>query len=142
MLLGRHCLKASKKNVFVVPSGLLSGQFFITQGFEKNLLLIKKQDFEPLVNEFGHLTITDPLVRLLSRLVLGNAIEITINNTSKLHIPDYLADFAQLDEMAILVGQGKYLELWSPVFWHEQEKSLLDAVENSSRFHSYNINFA
>ncbi|MFO7583598.1 MAG: hypothetical protein R6W69_02630 [Anaerolineales bacterium] len=142
MLLGRHYLKASKKNVFIVPRRLLSGQFFLTQGFEKNLLLIKKQDFEPLVNDFGHLTITDPLVRLLSRLMLGNAAEINIDDTSRLYIPDYLADFAQLGEGAILVGQGKYLELWSPVFWQEQEKSLLDAAENSSRFHLYNINFA
>jgi MraZ protein len=142
MLLGRHCLKASKKNVFIVPRGLLSGQYFLTQGFEKNLLLINKQDFEPLISEFGRLTITDPLVRLLSRLMLGNAIETNIDSTSKLYIPDYLADFAQLGEKAILVGQGKYLEIWSPDSWHEQEQSLLDAAENSGRFHSYNINFA
>jgi MraZ protein len=142
MLLGRHYLKSSKKNVFIVPRGLLSGQFFLTQGFEKNLLLIRKKDFEPLVNDFGHLAITDPLVRLLSRLMLGNAAEIKIDTTSRLCIPNYLADFAQLDERAVLVGQGKYLEIWSPIFWQEQEKNLLDAAENSSRFHLYNINFA
>lgn len=142
MLVGRYFLKAHKKNVFTTPEGLLSGQFFLTQGFEKNLLLVNKQDFELLVGDFGNLSITDPLARLLSRLMLGRAVQVYIDNTLQLHIPDYLAELAQLTEKAILVGQGRYFELWSPAFWQEQESRLMDTASNSDRFHLYNINFA
>jgi MraZ protein len=142
MLVGRYFLKAHKKNVFTTPEGLLSGQFFLTQGFEKNLLLVNKQDFELLVGDFGNLSITDPLARLLSRLMLGRAVQVYIDNTLQLHIPDYLAELAQLTEKAILIGQGRYFELWSPAFWQEQESRLMDTASNSDRFHLYNINFA
>ena len=142
MLVGRYFLKAHKKNVFTTPEGLLSGQFFLTQGFEQNLLLVSKRDFELLVSDFGNLSITDPLVRLLSRLMLGRAVQIYIDNTFQLHVPDYLAELAQLTEKAILIGQGRYFELWSPVFWQEQESRLMDTASNSDRFHLYNINFA
>jgi MraZ protein len=142
MLVGRYFLKAHKKNVFTTPEGLLSGQFFLTQGFEQNLLLVNKQDFELLVGDFGNLSITDPLARLLSRLMLGRAVQVYIDNTLQLHIPDYLAELAQLTEKAILIGQGRYFELWSPVFWQEQESRLMDTASNSDRFHLYDINFA
>ncbi|PKN93982.1 MAG: hypothetical protein CVU44_06150 [Chloroflexi bacterium HGW-Chloroflexi-6] len=142
MLIGRYFLKAQKTNVLFAPEGLISGQFFLTQGFEQNLLLISGQGFELLVNEFGNLSITDPLARLLSRLMLGNAVQISVDSDSLICIPDHLAEFAQIKEQAVLVGQGKYFELWSPVFWQEQENRLMDAALNSNRFNLYNISFA
>lgn len=142
MLIGHYLLKAHKPNMFLAPEGLVSGQFFLTQGFEQNLLLVYKQDFELLVNGFGNLSITDPLARLLSRLMLGNAVEIAIGSDRQMCIPDYLAGFAQLTDQAILVGQGKYFEIWSPGSWREQEDRLMDVSQNANQFNLFNISFA
>lgn len=142
MLIGRYLLKANKPNIFLAPDNLVSGQFFLTQGFEQNLLLVHHQDFEQLVSGFGNLSITDPLARLLSRLMLGNAVQIAIGNDRQICIPDYLAGFAQLTEQAILVGQGRYFEIWSPGSWKEQENRLMDASQNADQFNLFNISFA
>lgn len=142
MLIGRYLLKAHKANVFLAPDDLNSGQYFLTQGFEKNLLLINQKDFEQLVDGFGGLSITDPLARLLSRLMLGNAVQLAIGSDRQIYIPDYLAGFAQITEQAVLVGQGKYFEMWSPGSWQEQENRLMDVSQNSNQFNLFNISFA
>lgn len=142
MLIGRYTLNAYEKNIFTAPGGLVSGQYFLTQGFEQNLLLISQEDFEVLARHFRQLSITDPLARLLSRLMLSNAVLLQVVSKKHFHIPDSLAEFAQIADQAILIGQGQYFEIWSPKLWQEQETRLRDTSSNASRFHLFQIGFA
>ena len=142
MFIGRHTLTAHPNNKLAAPRGLLSGNYYLTQGFEKNLLLIKKVDFEVLGNHVRQLSITDPLARLLSRLMLGNAVPLQITGGRYIQIPPNLACFAEIEDQAVLVGQGQYFEIWSPKLWQEQEARLLDTSSNASRFHLFEIGFA
>jgi MraZ protein len=142
MLIGRYTLHARTGNMFTAPGGLVAGQFYLTQGFEQNLLLVGQDDFETLVGHFRQLSITDPLARLLSRLMLSNAVLLQIEKDRRIHIPASLAEFAQITDQAVLVGQGRYFEVWSPKLWQEQETRLRDTSSNASQFHLYQIGFA
>jgi MraZ protein len=77
---------------------------------------------------------TDPIARLLLRLIFGTANELTANTSGYLTIPPSLKDFAGLQEDALLIGQGDYFEIWSPELWDTQETQIRDAETNSTRF--------
>ena len=51
-----------------------------------------------------------------------------------IRIPEELKEYAGLDGEILLVGQGNYMEIWSPQLWNEQEAQLKDASANASRF--------
>lgn len=140
MLIGRHTISSRTSDLLRIPEELrksLSGRFFITQGFEQNLILFSGEIFEKVSNKFLQMSLTDPLARLLSRMILSNAAELEIGENGELHIPEYLRTASKIQDTVILVGQGVYCEIWSQEQWKIQELNLQDAEANSGRFNDY-----
>jgi MraZ protein len=80
------------------------------------------------------LNMTDPLSRLLSRMILGSARQVAADAEGRLALPAELADFAGLSGAVVMIGQGDYLEIWSPEAWEAQETQLKDIEANAARF--------
>ena len=137
MFLGKHSSKLDKYNRLSTPSQFreeLSNRSYITQGFDRNLLVLTRDAFQEIYRRVVSLNIADPLARILLRLILGTAHEVHMDKNGHLPIPDELKEFANLHEDVLLVGQGDYFEIWSADLWNNQETQLKDADTNSSRF--------
>ena len=137
MFLGQHNFSLEESNRLTVPPVFreeLGRGAFITQGFDRNLWVLSADEFQAVYARFAALNIADPLARLLLRMVLGNAVELVIDELGRMVIPQELRDFAGLGKEAVLVGQGKYFEIWAPASWQKQELALQDAEANADRF--------
>ena len=137
MFLGKHSSKLDKYNRLSTPSRFreeLSSSIYITQGFDRNLLVLTRAAFQEIYRRVVSLNIADPLARVLLRLILGTAHEVRMDKSGYLTIPDELKEFANLRGNILLVGQGDYFEIWSTELWGHQEAQLKDADTNSSRF--------
>jgi MraZ protein len=118
---------------------LLAGQVVVTQGFDRNILVLSVEAFQDLTRLVMSLNIADPLARGLMRMLLGNASYSKIDQAGTISLQGSLKDFAGLQTDVVLVGQGKYFEVWSQALWHQQELFLQDAEANSQRFTSMNL---
>ncbi len=137
MFLGQHQQPFDSNARLAVPAQFrdqLARGAYITQGFDRNLLVLTADSFQALVERFTAMNIADPLARLLLRMILGTASELEIDETGHFLVPQKLRDFAGLENEAILIGQGKYIEVWSPALWQKQEIRLQDAEANADRF--------
>jgi MraZ protein len=137
LFLGKHSSKLDKYNRLSTPSQFreeLSNRSYITQGFDRNLLVLTRDAFQEIYRRVVSLNIADPLARVLLRLILGTAHEVHLDKNGHLLIPDELREFANLHEDVLVVGQGDYFEIWSADLWNNQETQLKDADTNSSRF--------
>jgi MraZ protein len=137
MYLGQHHIFVDSNRKLVVPEPireLFKGGAYITRGFENDLLVMNDKVFQEIYKRVVSLNITDPLARLLLRLILGNASRLDISDSSHVLIPENLWLFAGLEKEIILVGQGDYIELWSPEHWEKQSTILLDTEANAERF--------
>jgi MraZ protein len=142
MFFGKYNLQISETNHLLLPPGFreeMNTSAYITQGFDRNLLLLSHQAFTAFYSHLKETSISDPLARLMSRLFLGGAVEIVVDRSGKVELPAYLCEYAGLSREIILVGQGDYLELWSPALWQEQLNALNDYGENSHRFERFHI---
>lgn len=142
MLFGRYNLLIDKDDCFQIPAnfqGYFQSRGIVTQGFEKNLILHTDESFDIIVRRIKTLNITNPLARLLMRMVLGTASEVGIDENGRFSIPESLQRFAGLEKEMILVGQGDFWELWSPDNWQDQEKRIQDASLNREQFAVLNI---
>ena len=120
-----------------VPSAFrdqLAQGAYITQGFDRNLVILSADAFQEIYRRIKSLNLADPLARLLVRMILGTAHDLRIDGNGRILIPDELREFAALAEKALLIGQGDYLEIWSPELWTAQEAQLKDAEANAARF--------
>jgi MraZ protein len=137
MYLGQHRIPFRSDLRLTIPEpyrDLFAEGAFITRGFEENLLLLSNVGFQELYRRAAGLNIADPHVRLLLRLIIANASEIEISTSGDVLIPEDLKSFTGPEQDLILVGQGEYLELWTPEDWEKQTTSLLDTAANANRF--------
>jgi MraZ protein len=137
MYLGKFPAQITSEHRMDLPPAfqdLLPAGAFITQGFERTLMLLQADTFLTVVKHAQEFTITDPLVRLMFRLIMANAHQVEADRSGSIEIPPSLADFAGINGEVVVVGQGDYVEIWSPEAWLEQEAMLRDSRTNSSRF--------
>lgn len=137
MLIGQYpCpLSADLRLRFPVDlAELTADDVYITQGFDRNLLVLTTHAFDVICQHIASLNIADPTARLLFRMVFGSASLLEVNPAGQFIIPKRLAEFANLKNNVIVLGQGNFCEIWSEEHWLEQEVQLLDANENTNRF--------
>jgi MraZ protein len=144
MFFGQSVLSLDDERKLLLPPAFreLFGQvIYVTCGFEQNLLLMTEQTFRERSRQLGSLNMADPTVRLLQRLLLANAQRIQVEEDGQAVLPAVLLDFAGARKEIILVGQGEYIEAWSPAGWEKESALLRDAEANSSRFAQLNLSF-
>ena len=137
MFLGRYHHNLDEKGRLTIPAKFrdaLAEGAFLTQGFDRNLRLLTEADFEAMAAQINHLSMTDPAIRQLRRLIFATASEVQLDRVGRTLVPQFLREFAGLDNEAIIVGVGEAIEIWSPEVWAEQENLLLDAQANAQKF--------
>ena len=143
MFLGRFAHTFDEKGRIAIPTRfreLLEDGAYLTQGFDKNLIMWRAQDFEQISLQVNSLSFTDPNTRLLKRLIFANAIRVEIDKVGRMLIPQFLREIANLESNnAVFVGAGNNFEIWSPEEWEKQNNQLQDTEMNAQRFASLNL---
>ena len=137
MFLGQYRHTLDEKGRLTIPAKFrdaLSEGAYLTQGFDRNLRLLTQADFEAMAERLNHLSMTDPAIRQLRRLIFSNASEVSLDRLGRTLVPQFLREFAGLESEAVIVGVGEAIEIWSPEAWAEQERQLQDAEANAQRF--------
>lgn len=142
MFLGKHVCKLESNNKLKLPKGFIknrSREFYLIQGFEKNLLCLEKNAFSEVFQKVASLNITDPLARLLLRLIMGSAHNVQMEKDGYFQMPESLFKLIGNGPEVCIVGQGDFFEIWSVESWKKQESLIMDVESNSSRFANLEI---
>ena len=145
MFLGQYRLSMGDDRSLLLPGafqGLLAQGAYITRGFEQNLLLMSEKEFQAATQKVTSLNLADPSVRLLNRLLLAHAIPLDIDGNGRFLVPAELVEFTGAQKDLILIGQGDYIEVWSPAEWKKQTELLADVEANPARFASLDLTLA
>ena len=142
MFLGQYRHSLDNKGRLTVPARyreLLEEGAYITQGFDRNLMIWKSSAFESISQRVGQMSITDPASRLLRRLIFSSGERVEVDRAGRILIPQFLRQAAYLDGEAVVVGVGDYFEVWSPSLWDEQAAQLQDTEANAQRFIAFDL---
>jgi len=142
MFLGRYQHSIDDKGRLMVPARfreLLDGGAYLTQGFEKCLMVMTEAHFKQVYDLITSMRLTDPTARLLRRLIFSNAYQVEVDKVGRILVPGNLRQFAGLEVDAVVAGQGEYFEVWTPAEWDKQAALLNDAEANNHRFAALNI---
>jgi MraZ protein len=144
MFMGEVQHSLDSKGRLTIPAryrDLLEGGAYITQGFDRNLMVWPMAAFEHISQSLGTKTITDPDTRLLQRLIFSRGERLEVDGAGRILIPLFLRQFAMLDSEVVIVGVGNYFEIWSPDLWRPQLTQIQDADANAVRFKAFDISF-
>ena len=142
MFLGTFQHNLDDKGRLMIPARFreqLDGGAYITQGFDRCLMVMTGEYFRQVYADVNSTSLTDPNARLLRRMILANAFQVDIDKVGRVLVPQTLREFAALDGEAIVAGQGEYFEVWTPAAWGEQVKQMQDTETNNQRFAALNL---
>lgn len=137
MFLGRYEHTIDEKGRLIIPvryRDLLENGAYLTQGFDRNLMVLDAPSFEKIYEHVNQMSMTDPVVRQLRRFIFSSAERVDIDRAGRMLLPQFLREVAMLESTAIIVGVGDYFEIWSPQHWTQQNDILQDADANMQRF--------
>lgn len=137
MFLGQYAHNIDPKGRLIIPARyreLLEAGAYITQGFDRNLMVLTAVSFEKIYQRVNQFSLTDPAARQLKRLIFATADRVEADKAGRIRLPQFLMETAGLDGEAVVVGVGDYFEIWSPAAWQAQTTLLNDAEGNAQRF--------
>ena len=137
MFLGQFQHNLDEKGRLMIPARyreLLAAGAFITQGFDKCLMVMTDVYFGQVYDRINSMNLADPTARLLRRLILSNAYPVEVDKVGRILLPGNLRQVIALNGEAIVAGQGDYFEVWNPAEWNQQMDQLLDIETNNQRF--------
>ena len=137
MFLGQFQHNLDDKGRLMIPSRfreLLAAGAFITQGFDRCLMVMTDNYFRQVYDRISAMNLADPNTRLLRRFILSNAYPVEIDKVGRILVPQNLRQGIMLEGEAIVAGQGEYFEVWTPAEWNAQMAQLQDIETNNQRF--------
>ncbi|HJR82030.1 MAG TPA: division/cell wall cluster transcriptional repressor MraZ [Anaerolineales bacterium] len=137
MFLGQFQHTLDEKGRLMIPARfreLLAPGAFITQGFDRCLMVMTENHFKQVYERINAMNLTDPTARLLRRLILSSAYPVEIDKVGRILVPQNLRQAITLEGEAIVAGQGEYFEVWTPDAWNDQMAQLQDLETNNQRF--------
>jgi transcriptional regulator MraZ len=137
MFLGQFQHNLDDKGRLMIPARfreLLAAGAFITQGFDRCLMVMTDMYFRQVYDRISAMNLADPNTRLLRRFILSNAYPVEIDKVGRILVPQNLRQGIMLESEAIVAGQGEYFEVWTPADWNAQMAQLQDIETNNQRF--------
>lgn len=142
MFLGQYQHSLDDKGRLTIPAAFrdaLGYGAFVSQGFDRNLMVMTAAYFQQVYERINAMSITDPAARLLRRLILSSAYQVEVDKAGRILLPQNLRQFLALNGEAMVVGQGEYFEIWTPTEWSSQMQTLQDAEANTQRFSTLDL---
>ena len=89
----------------------------MTTGRDKQILVFSREEFDKFATKLDELPILGVDVDSLRRFVFGNAAEAVPDKQGRVIVSDVLLAHAGIEREAVLVGVGKFIEMWNPEEW-------------------------
>ena len=74
---------------------------------------------------------TNKLHRQMQHLYIGYATDTEIDNNGRIHLPPMLREYAFMDRKAVMLGQGRRLEIWSEDVWREKSSNWPELIADA-----------
>ena len=122
MLSGEYRHNLDAKGRIIMPTKLreeLGDTFYVMHGFEGCLAVRSVEEFENLSNSVGALPGVSRDVRRIQRVMNSSACPCEADKQGRFVIPPQLRAFAKLEKEIVIVGVGKYAEIWDKDRWED-----------------------
>ena len=127
MLIGEHRHTLDTKKRLSLPSKFrkeLGKTVVITRGLDTSLFVYSLKEWKKFSEEIGSLSMGQSDTRAFSRFMLGGAVETDIDSAGRILIPDFLKNFAGLEQKVVVLGLSHRVELWDEEKWNQYQSEL------------------
>jgi MraZ protein len=123
---GRMAMPARYRDRLLEVCG---GRLVVTVDQDHCLLVYPLPEWEVIEEKLVNLPSLNKQSRLLQRLLIGHATDLEMDAQGRILLPAMLREYAGLTKKAVLIGQGKKLEIWDEETWGQSQEEWVAAVQ-------------
>ena len=105
------------------------GRLVVTVDQDHCLLVYPLPEWEIIEEKLINLPSLNKQSRLLQRLLIGYATDLEMDAQGRILLPTMLREYAGLKKKAVIIGQGKKLEIWDEDSWIASQEEWVAAVQ-------------
>jgi MraZ protein len=127
MIIGQYEHKIDDKKRLSVPTKwkkIFGKSLVVTRGLDTCLFLYTKKEWEKIAEKLANSSLGSKDARDLNRFFLSGAVEIELDSAGRILVPDYLKDFAKLEEKIIFAGLYSRAEIWNLKEWEKKQNEV------------------
>ncbi len=134
MFLGQYTYSLDDKSRITIPARFreeLSTGAVVTRGLDRCLTVYPMTVWAEIAEKVNALPITSPQGRALRRLFFADAVDVMPDRQGRILLPERLREYAGIDLAGdvVVVGLDRFLELWGPQRWEEENARQLEIVD-------------
>jgi MraZ protein len=121
MFIGQYLHTLDEKNRMSLPAkfrGELGKKVILTHGLDKSIFMFTVKEWEKFSSQLSAQTLRADN-RGFNRFIFGGAVEVDIDGSGRILIPDFLKDRAGLKKNVAVIGVQNRVELWNEKIWNE-----------------------
>jgi MraZ protein len=122
MFIGEFHHTLDEKGRLAVPikfrNDLVQGAV-VTRGLDRSLFVYPKAAWEKLAAKLAALPLGQADTRAFARLMLAGAMDVEVDKSGRITIPEYLRQYADLKKDVVVTGLYDRLEVWGEQAWRE-----------------------
>jgi MraZ protein len=132
MLIGQYEHTIDAKKRLALPAkfrGELGDKVIITRGNDGCLAVYTEAEWKTVSDKIAALTVSQSEARAFSRMILGGAMEVSLDKLGRILVPDNLKDFAGLKKNVVICGLSSRLEIWDSEKWEKYKQEAEKGVD-------------
>ena len=115
---GRVSIPARFKLEFI--DGIVLGR-----AYDNCVVVYTPEEWERAATDISQQPATSASARKLARLTFSGAFTGTLDRNGRVVVPVQLREYAGLGEDVVIVGTGRFIEIWSAAAWAEERRVLV-----------------
>lgn len=127
MLIGEYRHTVDDKKRVSLPSKFrkeIEDTVVLTRGLDNCIFVYPKSQWEEISQKLANLSIGQSDSRGFNRFMLAGAVEAQIDSSGRILIPDFLKEFANIDDSVVLAGVHNRIEIWNETRWDEYKERI------------------
>ncbi|MEK7551562.1 MAG: division/cell wall cluster transcriptional repressor MraZ [Patescibacteria group bacterium] len=136
MLIGQYDGKIDQKGRSAFPKRfrqILGDKLIVTLGYENSLIVVSEENWKALLEGTQGRPFIQSETRETQRFLLGNASNVELDTKGRFILPDYLRDYAKIENEVVFIGLSRYVEIWDKKRWEEYRKHLEKNIDTISQ---------
>lgn len=122
MLIGQYTHTIDPKKRLSLPSSFrreLGKKVVLTNGLDHCIFVYSQKEWQKVASKLGDLGIGNSDTRSFNRFMLAGAVEVEVDASGRILVPEFLKKFANLSEKAVLAGVHSRVEIWDENAWQK-----------------------
>lgn len=133
MLIGQHIVKVGEKNRIAFPKKMreqMGDDLMVSYGFENSVMVFAKDKWEAMIQDIEKKPLLQKNARQVKRFLIGGAMNVVCDTQGRFVLPEYLMEFAKIRDEIVVIGMGKYVEIWNKKTWEDEREKIQKDIES------------